>query len=444
MSRTVRSVHVPEETEQLAQGHLRNDSFHPDKVQAVWHLPQGDRSVYGWAPVPRMRITWHLGHVVTVRMPHHHLARLVCPHRHGRRVSCDPNPWFEAGLDEFIIRRPKEPLWRHAHGGLLVVARGHAIDQKQPLHRLRRPSILAFDYRLVCARPAAPPNHVVRRRRPSLSLRRNPEVAAAPSSLAEDAAGKPPPEPKTPPRPPAMPTRTTPPRPAPFGQLRRPSRSRRPNRSRQTCSRTGSPVATTWRRRRRRRRLSLDPIFSGMTNAPAAVPDPRAAALSKGADLLEICWHPPKRRGRPLRGTPASPPQKAEGGGTFKIDVAAAALACVCGRPKTDHGGGGAEVPAGEGGSAHRAWSPSSTRDIRTAAPLRAPVTVATPGKYDASARNYVFFCFARATVPLAPVVDVQDRLRVLDICATIQRPAEARELLVVVPPPRAVILGNA
>ena len=55
----------------------------PIRYRQVWHLPQGDRSVYGWAPVPPDAIV-ALGHVATRgRTRHHHLARL----------GVSPLPW---------------------------------------------------------------------------------------------------------------------------------------------------------------------------------------------------------------------------------------------------------------------------------------------------------------------------------------------------------------
>ena len=83
----------------------------------------------------------------------------------------------------------------------------------------------------------------------------------------------------------------------------------------------------------------LDPIFSGLTNAPAAVPDPFAPPPpKKGADLLGDLLAPTETKADPFADPFASPPQK--DGGTFKIDVMAAAFgSCVCGRPKGDHVG---------------------------------------------------------------------------------------------------------
>ena len=89
----------------------------------------------------------------------------------------------------------------------------------------------------------------------------------------------------------------------------------------------------------------LDPIFSGLTNAPAAVPDPFAPAPpKKGADLLGDLLAPTETKADPFADPFASPPQK--DGGTFKIDVMAAAFgSCVCGRPKGDHIGAELRCP---------------------------------------------------------------------------------------------------
>ena len=115
-------------------------------------------------------------------------------------------------------------------------------------------------------------------------------------------------------------------------------------------------------------------------------------------------------------------------------------------------------MPAGEGGSFFRAlvplWSLNPKNlHARRSRPLtryRWPPLVVQVWVDDASARNYsvvmnltssyVFFSFVCALV-CAVWSRRQHRLRVLDICATIQRPAEARELLVVVPPADIIIL---
>ena len=90
----------------------------------------------------------------------------------------------------------------------------------------------------------------------------------------------------------------------------------------------------------------LDPIFSGMTSAPAAVPDPFAPPPpKKGADLLGDLLAPTETKADPFADPFASPPTKSEGG-TFKIDVMAAAFgSCVCGRPKGDHIGAELRCP---------------------------------------------------------------------------------------------------
>ena len=229
----------------------------PIRYRQVWHLPQGDRSVYGWAPVPPDANYVALGHVAT---------RTDAPPP-PRAVRCVPIAMVDAlAAIQILGSKPawtnsslggrKGSLWRHAHGGLLVVARGHAIDQKQPLHRLRRPSMLAFDYRACLrARPAAPPEArraaaAAKKARNAASSRRG----GLRPSTTEDAAQTTTRDPKTPPRPPAMPARTTPPRPpapAPFGHFSPPKTAAAGARW------TPSPAATCWRRRRRRRRRRL-------------------------------------------------------------------------------------------------------------------------------------------------------------------------------------------
>jgi len=70
--------------------------------------------------------------------------------------------------------------------------------------------------------------------------------------------------------------------------------------------------------------------------APPA-PDPFAPPPKKGADLLGDLLAPTEAKADPFADPFASPPDKA-GGGTFKIDVMAAAFgSCKCGRPKGDH-----------------------------------------------------------------------------------------------------------
>ena len=64
----------------------------------------------------------------------------------------------------------------------------------------------------------------------------------------------------------------------------------------------------------------------------------------KGADLLGDLLAPTETKADPFADPFASPPQK--DGGTFKIDVMAAAFgSCVCGRPKGDHIGAELRCP---------------------------------------------------------------------------------------------------
>ena len=81
-----------------------------------------------------------------------------------------------------------------------------------------------------------------------------------------------------------------------------------------------------------------------MTSAPSA-PDPFAPPPpKKGADLLGDLLAPTETKADPFADPFASPPQK--DGGTFKIDVMAAAFgSCVCGRPKGDHIGAELRCP---------------------------------------------------------------------------------------------------
>jgi len=316
----------------------------PIRYRQVWHLPQGDRSVYGWAPVPPDGNYVALGHVAT---------RTDAPPP-PRAVRCVPIAMVDAlAAIQILGSKPawtnsslggrKGSLWRHAHGGLLVVARGHAIDQKQPLHRLRRPSMLAFDYRACLrARPAAPPKPVVPPPPPKPKTP-PPSVAAAAFDPLRKTPPKPPPprppampaRPKTPPRPPTMPARTTP---KPFGQFSPPKpQPPKPQPDLLADPFAGGDLLAPAAPAPAPAPPLLDPIFSGMTNAPAAVPDPFAPPPpKKGADLLGDLLAPTETKADPFADPFASPPQKE--GGTFKIDVMAAAFgSCVCGRPKGDH-----------------------------------------------------------------------------------------------------------
>ena len=355
----------------------------PIRYRQVWHLPQGDRSVYGWAPVPPDANYVALGHVAT---------RTDAPPP-PRAVRCVPISMVDAlAALQILGSTPawtnsslggrKGSLWRHAHGGLLVVARGHAIDGGQPLHRLRRPSMLAFDYRACLrlkpapAKPAAPPPP------PPKVVAPPPSVAAAAFDPLRKTPPKPPPplmpssKPRMPPRrktpPPPMPAskpRTpprpkTPPRPAPFGHFSPPKAPQ---------DLLADPFAGGLLASSPAPAPLLDPIFSGMTAAPALAPrdpfaappapappaprdpfaappaprdpfaappapDPFAPPPKKGADLLGDLLAPTEAKADPFADPFASPPDKPSGDGTFKIDVMAAAFgSCKCGWPKGDH-----------------------------------------------------------------------------------------------------------
>jgi hypothetical protein len=137
-----------------------------------------------------------------------------------------------------------------------------------------------------------------------------------------------------------MPARTTPPRPAPFGQFSPPKPPPPPKPQPPDLLAdpfAGGDLLAPAAPAPAPAPPLLDPIFSGMTSAPA--PDPFAPAPpKKGADLLGDLLAPTETKADPFADPFASPAPKAEGGGTFKIDVMAAAFgSCVCGRPKGDH-----------------------------------------------------------------------------------------------------------
>ena len=195
--------------------------------------------------------------------------------------------------------------------------------------------MLAFDYR-ACLRARRRLLQTRRRRRHPKSPKRRLVAAAAFDPLQRKTPPKPPPRPKTPPRPPQMPARTTPPRPpapAPFGTLL----AAKPQPAGDLLD--SSPAATCWRQRRRRRR----PLGSDLLRHDSALvplpPRRRPRRAPTARDLLA----PPRRRPTRSRTLRESAPER---GGTFKIDVMAAAFgSCVCGRPKGDHIGAELRCP---------------------------------------------------------------------------------------------------
>ena len=129
-------------------------------------------------------------------------------------------------------------------------------------------------------------------------------------------------------------------------------------------------------------------------------------------------------------------------------------------------------MPAGEGGSLFRALTrrspPISVRGVvntylasdeacglgATALPVRHRRDVET--NYSVVYESHFFLCLlcrsykyvhSCALSGLARARGVwsrrQDRLRVLDICPAVERAAQARELLVVVPPARVIVLRH-
>ena len=112
----------------------------PIRFKQVWHLPMGDRSVYGWAPVPPSPRFVALGHVAT-RGPDPPPLRAVrcvpaawCEPRDAMRLLGHAPAWTNSSLGG-----RKGALWRQLHTGLLVVSRDHALNTDAPLHRLARP-----------------------------------------------------------------------------------------------------------------------------------------------------------------------------------------------------------------------------------------------------------------------------------------------------------------
>ena len=207
--------------------------------------------------------------------------------------------------------------------------------------------MLAFDYRACLrARPAAPPKPVVPPPPPKPKTP-PPQVAAAAFDPLRKTPPKPPPRPKTPPRPPAMPARTTPPRPpapAPFGHFSPPKTQQPPDLLADPFA--GGDLLAPAAPAPAPAPPLLDPIFSGMTDTAPTVHDPFAPPPpKKGADLLGDLLAPTETKADPFADPFASPPTKSEGG-TFKIDVMAAAFgSCVCGRPKGDHIGAELKCP---------------------------------------------------------------------------------------------------
>mmetsp|Transcript_12381 Transcript_12381/g.40453 ORF Transcript_12381/g.40453 Transcript_12381/m.40453 type:complete len:541 (-) Transcript_12381:709-2331(-) len=119
----------------------------PLRFRQVWHLSQGERSVYGWAPVPKSDTFVALGHVAT-RHPEPPDVRCV---RTIPLAWCDRYaPLSELGQTpawtNSSLGGRKGALWRQFSTGLLIVGRGHGLPSEMQIYRLRRAPLVVTDY----------------------------------------------------------------------------------------------------------------------------------------------------------------------------------------------------------------------------------------------------------------------------------------------------------
>ncbi|KAJ1458452.1 hypothetical protein M885DRAFT_614307 [Pelagophyceae sp. CCMP2097] len=129
----------------------------PLRFKQLWHLPLGDRSVYGWAAIPPSDKFVALGHVATrsPEPPHPRCVRCV-PAAWARQLDALAALGAEAAWANASLGGKKGSLWRHLDSALLVVSKGHGPPtQDVALHRLRKAAITCLDYPEVIRHTAA-------------------------------------------------------------------------------------------------------------------------------------------------------------------------------------------------------------------------------------------------------------------------------------------------
>lgn len=159
----------------------------PIRFRQVWHLPQGERSVYGWAPVPKSEAFVALGHVAT-RHPEPPDLRCVrtvpaawCRKADALNLVGNTPAWTNSSLGG-----RKGSLWRQAETGMLVVARGHGVPSDTPLYRLSMSPLNVADFPAVLLdAPTAPPAP------PSPSANSNSGTSYDPFALSSRSAAAP-------------------------------------------------------------------------------------------------------------------------------------------------------------------------------------------------------------------------------------------------------------
>ena len=118
----------------------------PARYTLVWHLPGGDRAVYGWAPVPPSADFVALGHVATRTAAEPPPAAARCAHRGlcealGPLAAVGHAPaWTNSSLGGAA-----GALWRARDTGAVLFARGRAAPPDGPHFRLARPQLAFAD-----------------------------------------------------------------------------------------------------------------------------------------------------------------------------------------------------------------------------------------------------------------------------------------------------------
>lgn len=135
----------------------------PLRFRQIWHLPQGERSVYGWAPVPRSDRFVALGHVAT-RHPEPPDPRCVRTVPAAWCVKADALALFgqQPVWTNSSLGGRKGSLWKQIDTSLLFVCRGHTFQSEGQVFTLAAPQINVHDHpqllqTLDDAPPALPP-----------------------------------------------------------------------------------------------------------------------------------------------------------------------------------------------------------------------------------------------------------------------------------------------
>lgn len=154
----------------------------PLRFRQIWHLPQGERSVYGWAPVPRSDRFVALGHVAT-RHPEPPDPRCVRTVPAAWCVKADALALFgqQPVWTNSSLGGRKGSLWKQIDTSLLFVCRGHTFQSDGHVFALAAPQINVHDHpellqTLDDAPPALPPQPAAPRKA-SAQPQRSPNVA---------------------------------------------------------------------------------------------------------------------------------------------------------------------------------------------------------------------------------------------------------------------------